>query len=499
MTRRRFLRGAGGVVVGLPFLEGLSARRAGAVQPSSKFAVFVRQGNGVQQATDSGEPESFWPSFAPGAFTPAALAADTGRAVSGSSRTHAKDLTIVRGLRFNDPANACRHSGGGNQVLTAASVGLKDKCNASLAEGQSLDNLIQNQLAGDGNEPLTLICGPKSDQVNEVLSYRGPLDLRGAERNPYNAYASLFGLSTVTETEKMLMRARRQSVNDLVRSELQSLLARKDFSRTDRTRLDRHLTSIRELEIGVSCAAASSSDYVARLEAGASIITDDAQIDAVVKLHMDVIVMAIACGARRAATLQIGSGPDGTRYTIDGVQQPEFHGISHRRSCRILSSIHSKIDRKILGLFKYLLDQLATHTTAQGTTLLDEEVAVYVNDLATGGHSYDNVPYLLVGKAGGALKTGLYVDAGDVPNKVFTTNNKILNTIGAAVGCKNAAGEPLDDFGDPALDKGTIARDRSPPARRSERDARATIPALGDRVVQHRAEGLKRSSFGTVG
>ena len=111
---------------------------------------------------------------------------------------------------------------------------------------------------------------------------------------------------------------------------------------------------------------------------------------------------------------------------------------------------------KLLSLFKYLLDQLKTHTTPRGTTLLDEGVAVYVNDLATGAHSYDNVPYLLAGRAGGFLKTGLYVDAGDVPNNVFTTNNKILNTIGAAVGCKNAAGDPLDDFGDPTLEKGMI-------------------------------------------
>ncbi len=455
MKRRHFLRGVGGVVIGLPFLEGLLPRHADAVQVSSKFAVFVRQGNGVQQATASGEPERFWPSFAPGAFTPAALAADTERAVSELAE-HANDLTIVRGLGFHDPANACRHSGGGNQVLTAASVGLKDKCNSTLAEGQSIDDLIQKQLAGDGNEPLTLICGAKSDQVNEVLSYRAPLDLRGAERNPYNAYLDLFGLSTLTPTEKTLMRARRQSVNDLVRSELQALLARRDLSKTDRTRLDQHFTSIRELEIGVSCAAASSMDDVARIEAGASGVGDDAQIETVVKLHMDVIVMAIACRVRRAATLQIGSGPDGTRYTIDGVQQADFHSISHRATSPDPVLMHSKIDRKILSLFKYLLDQLKTHTTVQGTTLLDEGVAVYANDLATGGHSYDNVPYLLAGSAGGFLKTGLYVDAGDVANNVFTTNNKILNTIGAAVGCKNVAGQPLDDFGDPSLEKGMI-------------------------------------------
>lgn len=43
-----------------------------------------------------------------------------------------------------------------------------------------------------------------------------------------------------------------------------------------------------------------------------------------------------------------------------------------------------------------------------------------------------------------------------VCGSVFTTNNKILNTIGAAVGSKNAAGGPLDNFGDPTLAKGMI-------------------------------------------
>ena len=60
------------------------------------------------------------------------------------------------------------------------------------------------------------------------------------------------------------------------------------------------------------------------------------------------------------------------------------------------------------------------------------------------------MPYLLAGNAGGALKTGQYLDLGGV------ANNKILNTIGAAVGCTNEAGGPLDDFGDPALEKGRL-------------------------------------------
>jgi hypothetical protein len=82
--------------------------------------------------------------------------------------------------------------------------------------------------------------------------------------------------------------------------------------------------------------------------------------------------------------------------------------------------------------------------------LLDFGVVVWLNDLANLHHHYENVPYILAGGAAGYLKTGQYVDLGGV------ANNKLLSTIGAAMGCKNAAGGPLDDFGDPSLPKGLL-------------------------------------------
>jgi len=48
---------------------------------------------------------------------------------------------------------------------------------------------------------------------------------------------------------------------------------------------------------------------------------------------------------------------------------------------------------------------------------------------------------VVAGSAGGALKTGQYL-------KGNYTINKIHNSIGAALGVMNAAGQPLDDFGD---------------------------------------------------
>lgn len=445
MNRRRFLRGLGGCLVALPLLEGLRAEGARAQGASSSFAIFVRQGNGVQQATSDGEPERFWPSFAPGPIDSASLAADSGRALSELA-VHAGNLSIVRGIRFNDPANACKHSGGGNQVLTAAPVS-EDDCNSTLALGESLDNRITVQLGAPGDEPLTLYAGIKTGYLDEVLSYRGPRELRPAERDPFAAYQELFALSQLSPEQISQLQLRRTSVNDLVRADMLSLLARSDLSLEDRDRLDLHFTSIRDVENRI--AALVTDEEVASLKAATSYLDDDAFIESVVKLHCDVITLAVASGAKRAATLQIGAGPDDTSYEIDGVKQPPFHQISHRADVAGAVDLHHKIDRKLLGLFKYLLEKLAAYQLPDGT-LLDHGLAVYVSDVANKFHDYENIPYLVAGSAGGFVKTGLYVDAGGV------TNNKILNTIGAAVGCTNAQGQPLDDFGDPNLEKGFI-------------------------------------------
>jgi hypothetical protein len=445
MKRRHFLRGVSGVLLALPVLEGLLPRAARAEVAGSRFAIFVRQGNGVQQATPDGEPERYWPSFEPGALTKAALAADSERALSELWQ-YAERLTFLRGIRFNDPANACRHSGGGNQVLTAAPVSA-DECNSTLALGESLDNRIQAQLGGDDAEPLTLYAGRKTGYLDEVLSYRGPRELRAAERNPFTVYTKLFGLTTLSAAESAELQASRKSVNDFVRGEMSALLARKDLSSADQQRLDLHFSAIRDFENAMKCALPGNG-------AGAFAVSDaelddDDNIDALHKLHYDLLALTMACGAKRAATLQLGGGPDGTRYQVDGVTLPSFHAISHRDDLPDAALLHHKVDRKLLVAFKYLLDRLAERQTPSGP-LLDQGIVAYVNDLANGAHSYDNVPYLLAGSAGGALKTAQYLDLGGV------ANNKVLNTIGAAVGCTNEAGGPLDDFGDPALEKGRL-------------------------------------------
>lgn len=452
-SRRRFLKGVGGVTVGLPFLEALLPRHAKAALGDEKpYAIFCRQGNGVAQAVDE-EPERFWPSFGLGAVTGAALTADTGRAVSELG-PYGDRLSLLKGIDFAFEGNGCGHSGGGNQCLTAARVSQDPSGSRSLAEGESIDNLIAKQLGGADPEPLTLYVGQKRGYLDEVLSYRGPQQLRGAENNPYNVYVDLFGLSNVDPTIVEKLRRRQKSVNDLVRGEMQTLLSRTDLSAADRQRLDLHFQSIRDIEVELVCGLGAGE--VAGLKALEAAVSDDDRFADVCKAQMDLIALTLACGAKRAVTLQWGSGNDQTEHTVDGQRQKSFHKISHRIDSDgdmgppipNADILHHKIDRIHLSLFKYLLDKLDGYKLANGS-LLDLGVTVYLNDLSQKYHSYRGVPYILVGSAGGKLKTGQYLDLG-------VTNNKVLNTIGAALGCTNAAGAPLDDFGDVSLSPGGI-------------------------------------------
>lgn len=453
MNRRHFLRGLFGVGMALPFLESLSPRKAeagpGDIPP---FAIFMRQANGVVQKTDD-EPEMFWPN-AVGAISTASLTAESDRTVSELA-AYAPRMILLKGINFGFPGNGCGHSGGGNQCLTAARVSDTPSGNESLAMGESIDNRIARELNQPGVEPLTLYAGKKSGYINEVMSYRGAKDIRSAEHNPITAYNKLFGLADLDPEVLKKLAAERKSVNDLVRSQMQSLLSRSDLGSADKKRLDLHFSAIRDLEISLSCKLAA--EEVAAMEA----MSPDAQlndnIETVARMQMDLIALAMACGTTRAATLQIGDGNDSTQYTIDGVKQKSFHRISHRIDSDgdmgdpIIGAVdlHHKIDRIHARLFRYLCDKLAAYDLGSGS-LLDFGVAVWLNDLSNKYHSYNDVPYVLVGSAGGYLKTGQYLDVNGV------TNNKLLSTIGAACGCKNGAGNALDDFGDPSLEKGQI-------------------------------------------
>jgi hypothetical protein len=180
--------------------------------------------------------------------------------------------------------------------------------------------------------------------------------------------------------------------------------------------------------------------------------TTDANFEKVVNLQIDLMALAFASDRYRTATLQIGGCNDHTRYMINGVLAPPFHFISHKVQSdgdngaviADAEELHHQIDIIHAKYLKHLCDVFSAYNMPEGGTLLDASVNVLTNSVANGPpHSGRNIPYILAGSAGGFLKTGQhFLSSG--------TNQKVLNTIISAVGCRKANGDLVDDFGDPA-------------------------------------------------
>jgi hypothetical protein len=465
-NRRAFLRTIGGLGIGLPFLEGLAERSAfaqAAGEASPTFGMFICTANGVVQAFRQ-EPEKFWPTQ-PGPLTTADMQAFAEDRATGLLADYASKLLIVRGVNYPFGNVGCGHALGLAECLTASRPDGTNQ--TAVASGISADTLIATELNPAGVEPLTLYAGRKGGYIDEKLSFRAPGQVRAAEGNPWNVYQRLTGLvqpgtgASTGEAERLALR--RRSVNDLVREELNALRNLPALSQEDRSRLDLHFTSVRDIEQNLlSVASACTQDgldvqAIAAMNEGSAFRPADGTIEDVAKLQIDLAAFAFACNATRVATLQIGDGTDGTRYTVNGVLAERFHWVSHRQTSDgnngqpIANAVemHVGIDRLRMQTFKHLLDRFSSYSMPNGT-LLDAAFALWTSHVAIGpSHSFDNLPVIIAGSAGGFLRQGQYVDAGGVGN------NRLLNTLITANGVRRNGG-PIEDFGSPGLEGGVI-------------------------------------------
>jgi uncharacterized protein DUF1552 len=431
LNRRAFLR-AGAIAVGLPFLEGLPERSAWAADAPPVFSLFIVAACGVVG-------KRFFPDTT-GALSVASLGALTDKATSVLS-PHADQLLFVKNINFPmaKPTN-CGHSQGLCQSLTAAPAG--GGGGTAYSTGVSADMVIANAVNDGGADPLTLYAGNRyNGYIAERISFKGAGagQVRSADDNPYALYAKLIGLTagngnTTTDAAAELLSSRK-SVNDLVRAELNHMLTLSALSAADKLRLQQHFDSIRDTEVtmsrmGLACTQEGlATDQLDAYKSGFA-FQMDGMIEDVAKLHLELVALAFACNFNRVATLQHGDGTDATKYAVpsnEGLNWP-FHHISHRvpsdsavGSNQTAEDAHAEIDVVRMQTLLHGLNHF------KDRDLFDKSVIMWTNHIADGpSHSFQNVPTIIAGNAGGYLKQGAYVDAGNV------TNNRLFNTLIAA-------------------------------------------------------------------
>ena len=478
-NRRLVLRGAGGLMLGLPLLDAFMPRQAAAqTAMRSPFVIFVINDNGVVQAgvtlSGTAEKERFWPSsFGP--LTKASLLADKTQRSMGELSDYAEQLLMVKGVNLPYGSTGCSHSAADAQILTAAKItGGSTNC---LATGLSVDTAIAKAKNPPGRDPLALHAGMFSPggtgfDIPGYVSYIAPNQPRAYIDSPYKAYQTIIGAVGTTagspaEAEaEQLRAARSKSINDLLRPQIQALLARTDLSASDRNRLDQHLTAIRDIEVKTATTTLTIPDAdVASMKTIDAKPYDQTSYEQRIKLNMELMAFSAAADYSRVAVLKIGDRIDDHQFTMNG-QTFKFHDASHR-AVNNGEDLHHACDRLFAGHFKYLLDLLSGYDTPTGP-LLDQGVAIWTNQCATGAHSFSNVPWVLAGSANGFFKKGQFVQvgSGQMPggkqdgtagDASVSGINKMLNTLLTAAGVTKSGGAPTDDFGEASLPKGIFS------------------------------------------
>jgi len=251
MSRRLVLRGAGGLMLGLPLLEAFMPRQAAAQDAMrSPFVILVVNDNGVVQAgvnlSVGGEPEMFWPT-ALGPLTKESLLADKATRAMGELSDYADRLLVVKGVNLPYSSTGCSHSAADAQLLTAAKMtGSSTNC---LATGPSIDTVIAKAVNPPGRDPLVLHAGMFAPggtgfDIPGYVSYVASAQPRAYIDSPLKAYQAIIGVvgeagggTDAAAQQQLLRAARSKSINDLLRPQIKALLARNDLSLGDRNRL----------------------------------------------------------------------------------------------------------------------------------------------------------------------------------------------------------------------------------------------------------------------
>ncbi len=435
IDRRAILRGAGGLALALPWLEGMvRPRRARAADAPKRFVVFFSPNGTIR---DNWLPTGSETDF------------KLGRILM-PLEAHKKDIVVIDGVDQMQGGMGDNHMRGMGGMLTGTPInkGPWSPNTGGWASGISVDQEIANRVGG-GTKFRSLELGVQSGMggvpgdvpvsVWTRMCYTGDNKPLHPENRPSSIYSRVFGDLDVgaSEAETMKLRAQRRSIMDATRDAYTSFLA--TLGADDKKRVDSHLSAIREIETGLN----SGRSIVGCKKPDAA--GDGGSYAATGKLQMDLIVRALACDVTRVASLQFSHSV--SPLSVPGVQGGH-HELSHASDSDAgAKETLTKINTWYAEQFAYLLGKMKEVSEAGGT-LLDNSIAIWVNELAKGNnHSGQNALFVLGGRAGGALKTGRFLSY----DSYMPHNNLLLSIL-------NLMGIPATTFGFPAWCMGPLPR-----------------------------------------
>jgi hypothetical protein len=506
IDRRSFLRGMGGIVVALPFLESLQPKKVaraapGPSGPKRYLSWFTFMGSLPQYELVGRDANGlFFPEgsvLAPlekvkhklsvlQGVNMASLRQSHGP-VAGHSPGCAHAFTSAKVIQCNDLW--------GQDVFFPAAPGASPGSDGKLYPNQaspSIDQAIANRIDTSNVRFKSLVVGDGSDHA-EPIFYGENADAPQRFWNPKSLFDALFADVAAQGQNLEALRLARKSVLDAVLVDAEALGKR--VSKADALTLAAHLDSIRDIEKSLaltsSCAVPDGLGTEWNdLDWQNSSALGTKSYDQLFKL----LALGLKCDLYRTAAVQFSA-----RMIALGDIIPDLGAITQNPGRNVHEFSHAKWNedgvevwrRIVKWRYQVLADFAADLDSAQEgeQTVLDNTVILHGNELLTGLHDTvpdvnwgysgtpecptcpdqippkkpTGLPMLFLGSAGGALKTGELFDFADAatydvdrhfPGYGQYSHGEIMLTMARAMGVGEAA---LPTFGDPEVCKSVAA------------------------------------------
>jgi hypothetical protein len=405
LSRRRMLRGLG-VSMALPWMESLTAfgepAVAGAAPPLRLAVLFA--GNGFHS-------QEWWAKGAGNEMT-------LGKALEPVAEFREKML-FVKGLYNEQARKGNIHSSQTGNLLSGAPLA----SGGEIRSGTSFDQHLAQTYGRATKVPsLVLGCEKSNPSVHKNysmlysshISWSSPTTPTPLELYPALAFDRLF---------KDEAHAGDSSVLDAVLETAADL--RRRVSLADRRKLDEYLDSVRDVEARIEAAGKKGELQGWRpalekpdIPRPADGIPQD--IAEHMRLMCDLLVLAFQTDTTRIVTLKLNNDHSALRFPnlprtdnpAQGIDYMIHHLLSHSDNADWL-----KVNRFFTEQVAHVARRLDAIQEGERTAL-DNSMVLYCSSMMAGAkHDNDQLPMVVLGRAGGQIETGRVLDYSGQPDR----------------------------------------------------------------------------------
>ena len=405
LSRRTVLRGLG-TTLALPLLDGmvpaLSALAKTAAAGARRMAViYTPNGMMMPNWTPRGEGRGF-------EFSP----------ILEALAPYRDELVVISGLadKYGWPQG---DEGTGDHARAAATfltgVHVKKTEGADIRGGVSMDQvaartlgtetqLASLELAIESVEFLGACDSGYSCAYANTIAWRSPTTPLPMENDPRAVFERLFGGSDSTDAAARAARvSKEKSILDSVTDRVQEL--RRGLAPRDQVKIAEYLDAVRDVERRIQKVEEQSARELPVVDRPAGI---PPTFEEHARLMFDLLLLAFQTDMTRVSTFMLGREVSGRAYPEIGVPDSHHPTSHHQNDPEKLRKLE-KINTFHLKQFAYFVERLRSTPDGDGS-LLDHSLLLYGSGISDSNiHMHDNLPLVLVGRAGGRIAGGRHV------------------------------------------------------------------------------------------